>query len=117
MFRLLQARAEIAEMVRNWRTLAEDLAQAAKRLLGLSTKVILFGSVAQGKATGGSDIDILIVSERLPASYKERGELAARLEEEAGFPLYHPVEIHMASPKEAEQNPIYRQALRTGITI
>jgi len=78
---------------------------------------ILFGSVAQGRATGGSGIDILIVSDRLPASWKERGELAARLEEEAGLPLYHHLEIHMTTPQEAQRNPIYHQALREGIPI
>ncbi len=42
-------------------------------------------------------IDILIVTNQLPKTCKERGNLKAKIEGEAELPLYHPFEIHLTT--------------------
>lgn len=59
-------------------------------------------------------MDILIIAERLPHSFRARGRLKAEIEEKAGLPLYHPFEMHLMTGKEAEENPIYREAIKRG---
>ena len=49
-----------------------------------------------------SDIDILIVSENLPRSARERSLLRMEIEERAGLLEVHPFELHLADPEEAE---------------
>ncbi len=97
---LLEVRMEIVRMLREWERWVERIAEAASRVLG-GCEVYVFGSVVEGRATGGSDVDILIVSPRRMNSNFERWRLIALLEEEAGLPPYHPFEIHLVSRDEA----------------
>lgn len=69
------------------------------------------------QAAGGSDVDILIVSDKLPEDFRSRGSLKAKIEEEAGLPLYHPFEIHLATGKEVKGNPVYRSAILEGVVV
>ncbi len=101
MLRVLESRLEMARLARQWRFWSKRIAEAARRVLG-DCEVYVFGSVVEGRAVGGSDVDVLIVSGRLPRSHRERWELKARIEEEAGLPLYHPYEIHLVDAREAE---------------
>lgn len=112
----MKARAEIIELIRDWRLWSEAIAEAAERVLG-SCEVYVFGSVVEGRATGGSDVDVLIVAERLPGDFKVRGALKAEIEEAANLPLYHPFEIHLSTGEEAEANPIYREAVNKGMAL
>lgn len=114
--RMLRARVELRELARDWRSWCKAIAEAAEKTLG-SSRVYVFGSAAEGYATGGSDVDVLVVAGRLPRSFRLRGEIKARIEEEAGLSLYHPFEIHLATWKEAEANPIYREAIEKGKII
>ncbi|MBO3801191.1 MAG: nucleotidyltransferase domain-containing protein [Candidatus Bathyarchaeia archaeon] len=116
MLNLLQARLKLNELARDWRFWSQKTAEAARRLLG-SCEVYVFGSVVKGQAVGGSDVDILIVSEKLPDDFRSRGSLKAKIEEEAGLPLYHPFEIHLATGNEAKGNPVYRSAILEGIAV
>jgi len=97
---ILKVRRELRELALNWRQWAEKIAEATRKILD-SCEVYVFGSVVEERATGGSDVDLLIISTRLPENWKGRGELKARIEEEAGLPPSHPFEIHLASPAEA----------------
>jgi len=36
---------------------------------------------------------------------------------EAHLLLYHPLEMHLATMKEAEANPIYQAAIREGVAL
>jgi len=116
LLKLLEARLRLNEMAKDWRSYAIRIAQAARNLLGPS-EVYVFGSVVKGLATGASDVDILIVSSQLPKDHKRRGNLKAEIEEEAGLPLYHPFEIHLATDQEAKENPIYRSATKEGVAL
>ena len=116
MLSLLKARIEISKLVRDWRLWSEAIAEAAGEVLGLCG-VYVFGSVVEGRVTGGSDVDILIVAERLSEDFRLRGDLKAEIEEKANLPLYHPFEIHLATGEEVESNPIYREAVNKGKAV
>jgi len=113
---LLKARIEINKLASDWRFWSEAIAKAAREVIG-SSEVLVFGSVVKGHATGGSDVDILIVAEKLPKGFRERGNLKAEIEVKACLPLYHPFEIHLATSKEVRDNPIYREAFSKGLAI
>ncbi len=83
---------------------------AAKKLLdGALVKV--FGSAVSGDYTASSDLDILVVSPKIPRGALARAELKVALEKRARLPLINSVEIHLATPEEAETNPIYREII------
>jgi len=105
----------MGRLVRDWRFWCEAIAEAAGRVLG-SCRVYVFGSVVEGCVTGGSDVDVLIVADGLPRDFRLRSGLKADIEE-AGLPLYHPFEIHLATGEEAEGNPIYREAVNRGVRL
>lgn len=116
MLNLLKARSEIAMLVREWRGWSEAIERAAIKVLG-PCEVYVFGSVVKGHETGGSDVDMLIIADHLPRNFKARGNLKARIEEEANLPLYHPFEIHIVTREEAEANHIYREAIKKGVAL
>lgn len=76
---------------------AKTIKELAQKEL-VSLKVFLFGSVAEGNATPGSDIDLLLVSPSVPQKQSERAKIKANLYQEIGF--YSPFEIHLITPKE-----------------
>jgi len=98
---ILRYRIQQAKLLEQWEEWSKKIAGAARKVLG-ECKVFVFGSVIEGKATGGSDVDILIICRNLPKSRKKRAELIAKIEEEAGLPLYHPYEIHLVNEEESK---------------
>jgi hypothetical protein len=89
-------------MIGDWKVWAKKVANAAKTIMP-DVEVYVFGSVIRGEATGGSDIDMLIVSQNVPEKVLEQSEIKVKIEEMAGLPIYHPFEIHLASKDESEQ--------------
>ncbi len=116
MLSLLKAKLRISQITRQWRSWSEAIAKAAYEVLG-SCNLYVFGSVVKERVTGGSDVDVLIVADNLPGDFRVRGELIAKIEEEANLPLYHSFQIHLATWEEVEVNPIYREAVSKGIPI
>ena len=112
---LFKAKVEISKLIHDWPLWCEAITRASTEVLGLC-EVYVFGSVIEGRAAGGSDVDLLIVAKRLPRDFRVRSGLKAEIEELANLPLYHPFEIHLATKEEAEKNPIYREALESGKT-
>lgn len=90
-----------AEMLKEWRAWAERVARAAKRILPRS-EVYVLGSVVRGDYTGGSDIDILIVSDGIPEGLLKRAELKSSIEEGANLPPTHQIQIHLTRGSEAK---------------
>ena len=90
-----------AKMLREWRVWATRVAVAVKENLP-GAQVYVIGSVVRGDHTGGSDIDILILSDALPNKSIERAQLKVKIEEAAKLPLSHPFQFHLATPPEAE---------------
>jgi len=88
-----------AKMLFKWRSWIDKVVQAVKKLLP-DAEVYIIGSIARGEAIASSDLDLLIVSMKIPKKALERGKLIATIEEEAKLPLYHPVEFHFITPEE-----------------
>ncbi|MEZ0345634.1 MAG: nucleotidyltransferase domain-containing protein [Infirmifilum sp.] len=92
---------ERSRMVREWKSYIPLIVKAVRSLLP-DAKVYVFGSVVRGEAVGGSDVDILIVSSKVPESNLERARLKTELEEVLNLPLYHPFQFHLADEEESK---------------
>ncbi len=101
MQKILEVRLEKVRMLREWPTLIKRGADAAGRRLG-KVEVCLFGSVAEKRWDGSSDLHVLIISDSSPETNLGRSDLKAEIEEEAGLPPIHPLEIHLATRTEAD---------------
>lgn len=100
MLRILNAKRQLRKLANDWRMWSERIANAAEKVTG-PCELYVFGSVAENHATGASDVDILVVCNQLPKTSKSRGDLKAKIEEEAGLPPCHPFEIHLTDRSEA----------------
>jgi len=98
---IFKFKMEMRRLIENWSEYAKKIAEVSKEILG-ECEVYIFGSVIEGAWTGGSDVDILIISNSIPNSNRERGELKALIEEKANLPLFHPFEIHLVNRDEAK---------------
>lgn len=104
---------ERSRMIREWKTWVDKLASATKRLLP-DAEVYVIGSIARGEAIASSDVDVLIITSKAPEKPRDIAELKTRIEEEAGLPLHHPIEMHIVNPREGEE---YLRKTRTYIRI
>ena len=98
---ILETKAKKLEMLQKWRTYVKKIAKAFKKELP-DAEIYIFGSVIEGREVGGSDVDILVVSNLLPSSNLERAKLKAKIEKDLKLPLYHPFEMHLANKEEAK---------------
>jgi len=110
---VLKVKLKLRKLALEWVFWANSIGKAAKNLLG-ECETYVFGSVVEGKATGGSDVDILIVSDKIPENSRGRGNLKAKIEEMAGLPLSHPFEIHLANKHDFEW---YRRHIKKVVKI
>jgi len=101
MERYLDILLERAAMVENWRRYVIKIYDAAKSILP-DACVYVFGSVVMGEATGGSDVDILVVSKSMPRNGLERMRVRIEIEKAANLPLHHPFEFHLVNEEEAK---------------
>ena len=92
---------ERSRVLKEWRKYVPEIERAAAKLLG-KVEVYVFGSAVRGELVGGSDIDILIVSDNVPEENIERAVLKTEIERLAKLPKNHPFEIHLANRKEAK---------------
>jgi len=90
---------ERSKMVENWRSYLAKIVEAVNEILP-NPRVYVFGSAVKGCAVGGSDVDVLIVSNGIPNGNIERAKVKVRIEELSKLPPYHPFELHLADEKE-----------------
>ena len=83
--------------IKNVKKYLQLIKRRAKKILGNDTKVYLFGSFLKGKFGPNSDIDVLVVSPKVPERVSEKSEILIYLKR--GFSFYHPFEIHLATPE------------------
>ncbi|RLF23218.1 MAG: DNA polymerase subunit beta [Thermoprotei archaeon] len=88
-------------MITSWRKWARRIADEVKDILQ-DAEVYVIGSVVRGDYTGGSDVDILIISSQASQRARERAKLKVIIEEKLGLPYYHPFELDMLRHEEAE---------------
>jgi len=83
-------------------------------------KVIVFGSVAQGKAKKGSDIDLCIVKDFSGERIKEKQKIR-RLFSSFNYDYPVAVDLHLYSPSEfdnsAEKNFFIEEIKKTGLVV
>lgn len=89
------------KMVKEWRVWVERIARVAKELIP-DVEVYVIGSIVRGDYVGGSDVDVLIVSRSIPEKPFERARIKVLIEERLNLPYYHPFELHLLRPREAE---------------
>lgn len=94
----------------------EVLRERAERCLKASsdiTEIILFGSLAEGKAVPGSDADILILLKRSEKPFLKRMECFQGFFSGLGIG----VEVFPYTLQEARDNPLACQARESGLTL
>lgn len=78
--------------------------RAARDLLGEDVEVYVAGGAAEGRLTVLSDIDVVIVSPRVPREGRERVRLTLEIRDAAvtryGLPWDYPVDLHLYTPEE-----------------
>ena len=78
-------------------------------------RVYVIGGVAEGRTTVLSDIDILIVAEKIPRDKKRLYvEILERAIDAYGMPWDAPVELHIVEERDVER---YRKCLGKRIEI
>jgi len=81
----------ILEYLRNYMKVASEVKEIIKGI-DSNAKVYVFGSVVKGRYTATSDIDILVVTERIEEKYRMMVEVYKRIKA--------PVELHITTPKK-----------------
>ena len=92
---------EKAKMLMNWRNWIGNVVKIIKEILP-DAEVYVIGSVARNEHIGSSDLDLLIVSEKITDKLSERGKLIAEIELRSNLPLHHPVEFHLVKPQDKD---------------
>ncbi len=78
----------------------EEIKKRAKEILP-DAKIYLFGSVVEGRyIPGKSDIDVLIVSKKMPRTASEQAKIRVEILKDVGF--FSPFEIHLADEEVFE---------------
>ncbi len=77
--------------LRNYREIAEKVKKIVSRH-DPEAEVYVFGSILEGRVTGLSDIDLLVVSKRTEAEYKLKIDVDGSID--------GPLEIHFATPDQ-----------------
>ncbi len=90
-----------AKMLRKWRKWIPKVVETIKQLLP-DAEIYIIGSIAREEAIAASDLDLLVISQKIPEKPLERAKLVATIEERAKLPLYHPVEFHLIKPKDKQ---------------
>lgn len=89
-------------MIGEWQAYARKIARSARKILGSSTKVYVFGSVVRGEAVAASDVDILVVVDHPLSSVRERNQIIIAIEDAVGLPDVHPFEMHIVDEEESK---------------
>ncbi|NPA85477.1 MAG: nucleotidyltransferase [Crenarchaeota archaeon] len=85
-----------------WRSYVPLLREALKRALP-GAEAYIYGSAVEGKLSAKSDIDVMLVLERVPKSALERARMTARIREELeelGFYDHYLFEFHFVERGE-----------------
>ena len=101
----IESGAEVLEHLKNYRKIAKKIKEIARKKCG-NARVIVFGSVIEGRITALSDIDVLIICD---LDKEQRIRLRTEIIKKLGYDV--PVELHIASEEEFRR--WYRRFLDT----
>jgi len=87
-------------MIKNYKKYLKKIESSIHIILN-NSQIFLFGSVIKGNLVAGSDIDILMIA-NIPKKHLKRAEIIAKIEEDAGLPLWHPFEFHLLTQEEMD---------------
>ncbi|MEM0329532.1 MAG: nucleotidyltransferase domain-containing protein [Nitrososphaerota archaeon] len=90
----IESGKKILGYLRDYRRVAEAVKRIAMERCR-NVRVLVFGSVVDGKATALSDIDVLVICD---LGAEERVELKAEIRRRLGYDV--PVELHIVSEEE-----------------
>jgi len=76
----------------------KKIKEIAKKLLGKDVRVLIFGSLVKGKWGPNSDIDVLIISNKLSKNWIKNRLIRTKIKKEIG--PFSPFQIHLATPEE-----------------
>ena len=93
---------ERAKILRDWKRYVDEIARSVKKILEDDARVYVFGSAVRRELTAISDIDILIVSKRVPRSFMERVKLKLKKMDLSSLPDHSPFEFHLVDEREAK---------------
>ncbi|HDO21214.1 MAG: nucleotidyltransferase domain-containing protein [archaeon GB-1845-036] len=82
------------EYLKNYMAVAEKVKNIIVKF-DPNAEVYVFGSTVEGKITGASDIDILVISEKENIKYKIKVEVAKKIDA--------PIQIHFTTRKHYER--------------
>lgn len=95
------------QLIEDLKSTAENLGRKDENVV----KIVLFGSLAEGKAVPGSDADILVLLKKSERPFLSRiSDWAER------FSINFPIEVFPFTLKESD-NPIVKKALENGIIL
>ena len=83
--------ATVLEYLRNYIEVARRVKEIVRRI-DPNVRVYVFGSVVRGKYTAASDIDVLIVTEKIEEKYK----IMVKVYKE----IKAPIELHITTPQK-----------------
>jgi len=109
---------EKLELLKRWREFSLIVAKAAKEILRDSLKAVyVVGSIAEGKATVYSDIDIAIVVNSIELKNIDVAIDIKLKAEELGLPINTPLDIKIITEDEFRKylGKIYRKAIEIQI--
>ncbi len=84
----------------NYLEYSKKIKEKAQEILGEDVRVLVFGSVVRGDWWIGSDIDILIISDKLSPNWIENREIRTAIRKSVG--PFNPFQVHLATPEEYE---------------
>lgn len=83
----------------NYLYYCQKIKEAAEKVLG-SVRVLVFGSIVRGDWGPNSDIDVLIISDKLSENWEENRIYKLQIKREAGISF--PFQLHLVRPEEYE---------------
>jgi predicted nucleotidyltransferase len=99
---LTEIEREIAEEKRkyfeNYLYWCRRIKRKAIELLGKDVRVLVFGSAVKGSWGPNSDIDVLIISDKLKENWIENMPTKLAIKKAAGS--FSPFQVHLATPEE-----------------
>ena len=94
---LKETREPKLKYFQNFKFYCQKIKKEAQKILG-EVEVIVFGSIVKGEWSLASDIDVLIISKKIPKDFSERAKIRTKIK--AKIDPFSPFQIHLATPPE-----------------